>query len=102
MLSFLKSWLSGPKRVQTNARVELYSWATCPYCWKAKRLLKRKGVAFEEHKIDGDDQARAAMIERTGGPKSVPQIFIEDAHVGGCDDLHALERSGELDRLLGA
>lgn len=82
--------------------VEIYTWQTCPFCLKAKGLLDRKGIEYVEYKIDGDEQARAKMIERTGGPRSVPQIFVDkDHHIGGCDDLHALEAEGKLDELLG-
>jgi glutaredoxin 3 len=85
------------------AKVEIYVWRACPFCVRAKQLLDRKGVAYVEYVIDGDERARAAMAERTGsGRRSVPQIFIDNHHVGGCDDLHALERRGELDRLLAA
>ncbi len=84
------------------AKVEIYYWTTCPYCRKARELLDAKGVDYEGYDITGDDAARAKMIERTGGPKSVPQIFIDDKHIGGCDDLHALDDKGELDPLLNA
>ena len=74
----------------------------CPYCVQAKRILKSKGVeAIEEIRIDTNPAERSAMMERTGR-RTVPQIFIGETHVGGCDDLHALERSGRLDALLGA
>ncbi|MGH1455627.1 MAG: glutaredoxin 3 [Alphaproteobacteria bacterium] len=82
------------------ANVEIYTWTTCPYCIRAKALLNSKGVKFTEYNITGDDKARAKMVERTGGPKSVPQIFIDDNHIGGCDDLHSLDAKGELDGLL--
>lgn len=82
------------------AKVEIYYWTTCPYCQRARALLEAKGVDYEGYDITGDDAARAKMIERTGGPKSVPQIFIDDKHIGGCDDLHALDDKGELDPLL--
>ncbi len=61
-----------------------------------------KDVDYTEYMIQGDDDARAKMVERTGGPKSVPQIFIDDVHIGGCDDIHALEAKGELDTILNA
>lgn len=83
-----------------NARVEVYTWQTCPYCIRAKMLLKWKGVDFTEYKIDGDGAARLKMADRANGSKSVPQIFINDQHVGGCDDLYALDRRGGLDPLL--
>lgn len=84
------------------AKVEIYTWTFCPYCIRAKHLLKRKGVEFTEYKIDGDNAARATMAERANGGRSVPQIFINDQHVGGCDDIHALDSAGKLDPLLNA
>lgn len=84
------------------AKVEIYTWSTCPYCRRAKELLNSKGVDYEEYDITGDEEARAKMVERTGGPKSVPQIFIDNKHVGGCDDIHALDDQGKLDTLLAA
>ncbi|QEY32837.1 glutaredoxin 3 [Synechococcus sp. RSCCF101] len=83
-----------------SARVEIYTWRSCPFCIRAKGLLDQKGVAYEEYAIDGDEAARQAMSERADGRRSVPQIFIDDRGIGGCDDLHALERSGRLDPLL--
>lgn len=83
------------------ANVEIYTWKTCPFCIKAKSLLDIKNVKYNEHMIQGNEDARAKMVTRTGGPKSVPQIFIDDKHIGGCDDLHALENEGKLDKLLG-
>ena len=82
--------------------VVIYTTMFCPYCHSAKALLAKKGVAFTEIAVDGQREARRAMSERAGGRTSVPQIFIGDAHVGGCDDLHALEGAGELDALLRA
>lgn len=82
------------------ATVEIYTWSTCPYCQRAKALLNAKDVDFKEYDITGDDSARAKMVERTGGPRTVPQIFINGRHVGGCDDIHLLEEKGELDALL--
>jgi glutaredoxin 3 len=84
------------------ANVEIYTWSACPFCIRAKALLDRKGVEYTEYGIDGDNAGRAKMIERTGGPKSVPQIFIDDKYIGGCDDIHALDRQGGLDPLLQA
>ena len=83
------------------AKVEIYVWRSCPFCIRAVGLLSRKGVDYIEHAIDGDAAAREAMAERAGGSRSLPQVFINDQPVGGCDDLHALERSGQLDALLG-
>jgi glutaredoxin 3 len=82
------------------ASVEIYTWRACPFCIRAKQLLDRKGISYVEHAIDGDETARAAMAAISGGRRSVPQTFINGQHVGGCDDLHALERSGQLDGLL--
>jgi glutaredoxin 3 len=81
--------------------IEIYTWLSCPYCIRAKALLNRKGVEFTEYAIDGDRQARAQMSDRANGRTSVPQIFIDDVHIGGCDDLHALDAQGKLDSLLG-
>ncbi len=82
------------------AEVEIYTTQFCPYCMSAKQLLDEKGVAYREIGVDGDRAGRAAMTERAGGRTSVPQIFINGTHVGGCDDLHALDGRGELDPLL--
>ena len=79
--------------------VTIYTTPTCPYCRRAKNLLTRKGVSFEE--IDASDASiREAMIERAGGSYTVPQVFIGSTHIGGCDDLFALDAKGELDPLL--
>jgi glutaredoxin 3 len=82
------------------ANVEIYTWSSCPFCIRAKALLNKKGVEFTEYCIDGDERARAKMAERSHGKRSLPQIFINDHHVGGCDDLHALNAQGKLDPLL--
>lgn len=79
-------------------RVEIYTTPTCPYCIAAKALLSKKGVTFEETDVSRGD--RAAMMARAGGRRTVPQIFIGDIHVGGCDDLHALDAAGRLDTML--
>lgn len=84
----------------SQAKVEIYTWATCPFCIRAKQLLSRKQVQFTEYGIDGDETARAAMAKRANGRRSVPQIFINDQHIGGCDDIHRLEAQGKLDPLL--
>jgi glutaredoxin 3 len=81
--------------------VVIYSSDWCPYCIRAKQLITSKGVAFNEIRVDGQPDVRAEMT-RKAGRTSVPQIWIGDTHVGGCDDLHALERSGKLDTLLQA
>lgn len=79
--------------------ITVYSKEICPYCVKAKALLKRKGVSFAEIKIT-DDKTRDEMIKKSGGRMTVPQIFIGEVHVGGCDDLYELEAAGKLDELL--
>lgn len=83
-----------------KAKVEIYTWQTCPFCMRAKLLLWWKGVNYTEYKIDGDEAARAKMAERAEGRRSVPQIFINDQPVGGCDNLYALDTQGQLDSLL--
>ena len=80
--------------------VEIYTTPLCGYCHAAKSLLTRKGVAFTEIDVSRDPALRAAMTDRAGGRRTVPQIFIGDTHVGGCDDLHALDRAGKLKPLL--
>ena len=80
--------------------VEIYTRTYCSYCQWAKELLNRKGIAFKEISVDGDREARAAMTARANGKQTVPQIFIGDTHVGGCDELYALEETGKLDGLL--
>ena len=79
--------------------VTVYTTNYCPYCVRAKDLLKRKGVSFSEVSVE-DDAVRAAMVERAGGRRTVPQIFIGETHVGGFDDLYALDKAGKLDPLL--
>ncbi len=81
--------------------VIMYSTATCPYCFRAKMLLKNKNIDFEELMVDGNLELRQIMINKSNGVTSVPQIFIDEHHVGGCDDLYALEAQGKLDSLLG-
>lgn len=82
------------------AKVEIYTTMMCPYCTAAKRLLKAKNVAFLEHDVTFDRGGRTKMSSLAGGKTSVPQIFIDGAHIGGCDDLHALDGAGGLDKLL--
>jgi glutaredoxin 3 len=80
--------------------VTIYTKSWCGYCTRAKALLARKGAEFREVEISNDPALRDEMIERAGGRRTVPQIFIGDVHVGGCDDLYALESEGRLDALL--
>lgn len=82
--------------------VEIYTKPTCGYCHMAKRVLTAKGVSFTEVNITAQPEKRAEMIQRAKGSSTVPQIFIGDKHVGGCDDLMALDRQGKLDALLSA
>ncbi|MBE9128740.1 MULTISPECIES: glutaredoxin 3 [unclassified Coleofasciculus] len=99
MLDFLNSLLGRhPERIKAN--VEIYTWQTCPYCIRAKLLLWWKGVNFTEYKIDGNEAARNQMAQRADGRRSVPQIFVNKEHIGGCDDLYALDSQGGLDPLL--
>lgn len=80
--------------------VTIYTKSWCPYCQDAKQLLREKQIAFDEIPVDGDRAGQAKMAERAGGRSSVPQIFVGDHHVGGCDDLYALDSAGKLDPLL--
>jgi glutaredoxin 3 len=84
----------------TMAKVEIYTTNACPYCFAAKTLLAKKNVAFTEIDVSYDNDLRSKMMSRAGGRRSVPQIFVGQTHVGGCDDLHALEKAGGLDKLL--
>ena len=81
--------------------IEIYTTRYCPYCQAAKRLLSRKGVEFTEIDVSGDQKGRSDMVARANGRMTVPQIFIGSTHVGGYDELSALERAGKLDPLLG-
>jgi glutaredoxin 3 len=81
-------------------KIDIYTTRYCPYCHSAKALLNRKGVAFTEIDVSGDPEGRRKMVERAHGRYTVPQIFIGAFHVGGSDELHALERAGKLDPLL--
>ena len=82
--------------------VKIYTTTYCGYCVRAKDLLKRKGVSYEEVDVSGDDDARAQLVERSGGQRTVPQIFIGDTHVGGYTDLAQLDRDKKLDLMLQA
>jgi len=81
--------------------IVVYSTGWCPYCVRARALLERKGLPFREIKVDEDPAQRQAMLARSGGRRTVPQIFVGDHHVGGFDELYALEKTGQLDALTG-
>ncbi len=82
------------------SKIEIYTWQYCPFCIRAKSLLKKKNINFTEYKIDGDEDARELMIERADGRRTLPQIFIDNQGIGGCDDLYTLENENKLDALL--
>ena len=82
--------------------VEIYTKSFCPYCWRAKALLDSKGVEYKEIAVDFGGAERQTMIQRANVRTTVPQIFVGDLHVGGCDDLMALDHAGKLDRLIAA
>ena len=84
------------------AKVEIYTKFTCGFCHRAKRLLQMKNVTFEEYSVDFGGHKKSEMVERAGGRMTVPQIFVNGRHIGGCDDLMALEQQGKLDELLAA
>lgn len=84
------------------AKVELYTKATCGFCVMAKRVLSRKGISFEEYPVDTDRTKLEEMVSRSGGGRTVPQIFINDTPIGGFDDMVALDRAGHLDPMLAA
>ncbi|GHD98348.1 glutaredoxin [Defluviimonas sp. 20V17] len=83
-------------------KVEIYTTPFCGFCLSAKRLLKKKGVDFTEYNVMTKPDLRREMMQRANGGHTVPQIFIDGTHVGGCDELYALDRSGKLDPMLGA
>jgi len=80
--------------------IEIYTKTFCPYCWRAKALLEAKGVKYREISVDYGGEVREQMIQRANGRTTVPQIFIREHHVGGCDDLMTLDRDGRLDELI--
>ncbi len=82
------------------SQITVYTTSACPYCVRAKMLLDRKALPYEEINLDGDHSGRMALVQRAGGMRTVPQIFVGDVHVGGFDQLHALDRRGGLDPLL--
>jgi len=83
------------------AQVEMYTTMWCPYCARARALLQKKGVAFTDIDLDAEPNRRGEMLDRSGGRRTVPQIFIDGEHIGGSDDLAALDRAGKLDQKLG-
>jgi len=87
--------------MSTTPEITVYSTGWCPYCERARALLERKGLPFREIKVDEDPAERQAMLTRSGGRRTVPQIFIGERHVGGFDELYALEKAGKLDELTG-
>ena len=86
--------------MKQKANVEIYTWDHCPYCQKVVQLLDKKAVKYTRYRIDGDESAREKMALRTNGKKTVPQVFIDDKYIGGCDDTHVLDEKGELDKLI--
>ena len=92
--------MSAAVRPDTTSSIVVYATLLCPYCHRAKALLRKKGVSFTEIDVGMDCEKRAEMTKRAQGRCSVPQIFVGDTHVGGCDDLYALEDAGKLDSLL--
>jgi glutaredoxin 3 len=82
------------------AKIEIYTTPICPYCAAAKQLLQQKGVSFTEIDVMAEPSLRQVMMQRAQGRRTVPQIFIDDRHIGGCDDLYALQDAGGLDPLL--
>ena len=87
--------------MNTTPEITVYSTGWCPYCERARALLERKSLPFREIKVDEDPAEREAMLARSGGRRTVPQIFIGERHVGGFDELYALEKAGKLDQLTG-
>ena len=83
-------------------KIEIYTTTICPFCYAAKKLLKEKGASFSEISLTKEPHLRDRMVERASGGHTVPQIFIDDTHIGGCDDLYALDAKGGLDPLLGS
>ncbi len=82
------------------ASITVYSGPNCPYCQRAKMLLQKKGAKFEEIDVKADPSKRDEMLQKSGGKQTIPQIFINGQHIGGCDDLYALDSAGKLDGLL--
>ncbi|MDQ6984315.1 MAG: glutaredoxin 3 [Ghiorsea sp.] len=84
-----------------KTKIEVYSGDYCPYCVRAKSLLKQRGLDFIEYNVQQDPDKKAEMMKRSNGSRSIPQIFINDQHVGGCDELYTLDKKGQLDAWLG-
>lgn len=102
-LCFLLVWRGFNHPIQQGyvmPKIEIYSKEICPYCVRAKKLFNKKGFSFNEIDISNDSALRDLMIKRANGRQTVPQIFINDKHIGGCDDLYALESENKLDALL--
>ena len=99
MLEILKNRLFGNEAVIVNEAIVMYSTRFCPYCMRARGLLSSKGIEFKEIAVDGNRELRTEMIQRSGR-HTVPQIWIGETHIGGCDELYQLERSGQLDVLI--
>jgi glutaredoxin 3 len=97
---FLSQCLARRRGPVHPARVEIYTWRSCPFCIRARWLLRRRGVAFTEYRVGREDAARARMTERAAGRTTVPQVFINDTGIGGCSELIALDRAGRLEALL--
>ena len=81
-------------------KVEIYTWQHCPFCIRAKALFDQKGINYQEYSIDGDQEERSRMIDRANGRKTVPQIFINNEGIGGCEELYSLESTNQLDKLI--
>jgi glutaredoxin 3 len=103
MYSLWRAWSLEPERalayIWIMAKIEIYTQSWCGYCFRAKKLLESKGAPFTEIDLGVEDRTQE-MIQRSNGGRSVPQIFIDGKHVGGCDDLHALDTAGKLDPML--
>ena len=84
----------------TQAKIEIYSGDYCPYCMRAKALLKQRGLDFIEYNVQSEPEKREEMMKRSQGARTIPQIFINNQHLGGCDDLYAIDKKGELDAWL--
>ena len=86
--------------MKQKVKVEIYTWDNCPYCQKTIQLFDSKSIKYIRYRVDNDDSAREKMALRANGKRSVPQVFINDKHIGGCDDTHVLDEKGELEKLV--